>query len=371
MVKPVDLMGLHLKSPIIVAAGPWSRDGRSIQQCIDAGPGAVITETITLEANPTICPRLYAAENRIFNTKLYSHLHLEQWEEEVESVDKRESKLICSIWGSSVSELSYLAKKVEILGADAIEISISAPIGTRNQAIHNHSPFIHEYVKAVVDAVDIPVMVKLSYEAAISPEFVHSIQQAGITAVSAIDGMKGLMGVDIETRAARMPTYGGYTGTQIRPISLATTASLKQRTPFQICSVGGISTSENALEFIMLGAQAVQIASVILLEGYGAIGSIISGVEAWLAEHGYSDYPEIRGAALASLRPFEDLSPAPLKAAVKERCTSACEICLRGCIYHAIHRDGDGAIRIDPDACSGCGWCVARCPENKLELRWM
>lgn len=371
MAKLVELMGLHMKNPVIVGAGPWCRDGSSIQRCIDAGAGAVITETITLEANPTICPRLYARGEQIFNTKLYSHLHLEQWEEEVESIDKRESALICSIWGSSVSELSYLAKKVEILGADAIEISISAPIGTRNQAVHNHSPFIHEYVKAVVAAVDIPVMVKLSYEAAISPEFVRSIHQAGVTAVSAIDGMKGLMGVDVESRAARMPTYGGYTGSQIRPISLATTATLKQRTAFQICSVGGIGSAENVLEFIMLGAQAVQIASVILREGYGIIETIIADLESWLSDHGHDDYGDIRGAALGSLHPFEDINPTSLKAVVVERYEDPGDLCLRGCIYNAIYRDESGGIGIDPHACTGCGWCVARCRENKLELRWM
>ena len=235
MPKPIDLMGLELKNPIIIAAGPWSRDGKSIQCCFDAGAAAVITETVTLEAKPNLCPRLYCQDKSLFNTKLYSDLHLEQWEEELENIKKGDAKLIFSIWGSSVSELSYLASKVECLGADAIEISISAPIGTRNQSLGSHSPNIHEYIKAVVDTVDIPVMVKLSYEAAISPEFTRSIEQAGVKAVSAIDALKGLRGIDIENQCATMPTFGGYTGVNIHPVSLATTATLKQCTPFQIC----------------------------------------------------------------------------------------------------------------------------------------
>ncbi|SIQ94145.1 dihydroorotate dehydrogenase (fumarate) [Alkalispirochaeta americana] len=370
MPKPVEIMGLQLKNPILVAAGPWARDGVSIQRCLDAGASAVITETVTLEANNNICPRLYFKDGRTFNTKLYSHLHLEQWEDEVEKVSKKDGKLIFSIWGASASELSYLAKKVECLGADAIEISISAPIGTRNQAIHNHSPYTQDCIKAVVDVVDIPVMVKLSYEAAISPDFTRSIADAGVTAVSAIDALKGLMGVRIADRKAEMPTYGGYTGGQIRPVALATTATLKQYTSFQICSVGGIVNYEHILEFLMLGAQAVQLASVIQLEGYDVIGQVLRDLEGWLASQGIDDYAEMRGSALASLSPFEDISPAPLTARLTEECRESCDVCLRGCIYHAINRDERGDIRIVPSVCTGCGWCVARCPLNKLKLCW-
>lgn len=370
MSETVELMGLELKNPVIVAAGPWARDGDSIQRCVDAGAGAVITETVTLQANSTICPRLYYHDGEIFNTKLYSNLHLEQWEEEVERIDRKDSKLIFSIWGSSVSELSYLARKVECLGADAVEISISAPIGTRKKYLNTHSPDIHQFIKAVVDAVEIPVMVKLSYEAAISPEFTRSIYEAGVLAVSAIDALKGLQGIDVEKQAARMPTYGGYTGERIRPVSLATTATLKQCTPFQICSVGGIYRYDHVLEFVMLGAQAVQIASIIQLRGYQAITAILEDLDRWITGKGMSGISSIRGSALATLQPFEDIDPAPLKAALLQRCLEPCNICIEGCIYRAIDRDETGAVRIDPMACTGCGMCVARCPPRILELEW-
>lgn len=370
MSEQIELMGLALNNPLLVAAGPWARDGASIQKCIDAGAGAVITETVTLEANQNICPRLYYTDGALFNTKLYSHLHLEEWEEQIEGLDKKESKLIFSIWGSSSSELSYLARKVERLGADAIEVSISAPLGTRNRNVNSHTPEIHEFIAAVVEAVDLPVMVKLSYEAAISPEFTHSIYEAGVRAVSAIDGLKGLQGIDIETRTALMPTYGGYTGSRIRPVSLATTATLKQTTPFEICSVGGIADYENVLEFLMLGAQAVQIASAIQLGGYETISRITAELHSWLERHS-TEVSEIRGAALGTLHPFEDINPAPLKANIDVQCLEPCSICMESCIYAAIDRDETGAIRINPEACTGCGLCAARCPLNYIDLTWV
>ena len=372
MSKPIELMGISLKNPVIAAAGPWARDGRSIQRCIDAGAGAVITETITLEARQRVSPRLFVDGFRMFNTMLYSDLHLEQWEDELEKIKKDDCKLICSIWGSSPSEIAYLASKAERMGADAIEISISAPIGSRNQSVCNHSSDINAFVRSAVDAVAIPVMVKLSYEAAVSPAFLRAIEQAGAKAVSAIDALKGLRGVDIEARRAEMSTYGGYTGRNIRPISLATTAQLRQYTQMQICSTGGIKTAEHALEFIMLGATAVQMASAIQQEGYGVITKTIRDLNDWLERHGYGDVAQVRGAALPSLMPFEDIKPQRLRAAITECCdiaTTNCSVCINGCLYDAIKRE-DGMIQIDQNACTGCGLCSSGCPRGIIRLDW-
>ena len=109
MSKSTQLMGLSLKNPILVAAGPWARDGASLQRCIDAGAAAVITETLTLEAHRNICPRIYLEGQSMLNTKLYSDLQLEQWEAEMEQLQKKDCKLIFSIWASTPSELAYLA----------------------------------------------------------------------------------------------------------------------------------------------------------------------------------------------------------------------------------------------------------------------
>ena len=97
MSKSTQLMGLPLKNPILVAAGPWARDGASLQRCIDAGAAAVITETLTLEAHRNICPRIYLDGQSMLNTKLYSDLQLEQWEAEKEQLQKKECMLIFSI----------------------------------------------------------------------------------------------------------------------------------------------------------------------------------------------------------------------------------------------------------------------------------
>ena len=109
----LDFMGLPLKNAVIVAAGPWAGDARSIQKCIDAGAAAVITETIVMEESALFGPRVYYENEELLNISLYGHRPLEEWEEQVERIHKKGSFLICSIRGSSPSELAYIARRAE------------------------------------------------------------------------------------------------------------------------------------------------------------------------------------------------------------------------------------------------------------------
>ncbi len=365
----VCLHTLQLKNPIMVSAGPWARDARSIQRCIDAGAGAVTTETITLEANPNISPRMYVQNGHTLNTKMFSDLHLEQWETELELIKKGDCKLICSIWGNSPSEISYLAAKAAHMGADAVEVSMSSPI--RNRAFSMEAPQVRELLGAAVKSAGVPVIAKLSYEACNSVEFTRNVYETGVRIVSAIDGLKGLAGVDIESRKSTMPTYGGFNGGSIRPLALATTATLKQYTPFYICGCGGTLRYEHVLEFIMLGATGVELASIIQVNGYGVITRVLDACVSWLSAHGCGGFAELQGTALPTLHLFEDIKPQPLCATPAGRCMDVdCRICMDGCLYDAAARNGQGEVRIDAARCSGCGNCVARCPQRRLTLQW-
>lgn len=367
----LEFAGLRLRNPVIVAAGPWSRNGAAIQRAMDAGAAAVVTSTVTLEAARSPSPHLFlgggqAGQEGQFNTMLYSDMQLERWEREVERLHRGDCCLIVSIWGSSPSELGYLAGRAERMGADALEVSISAPLGTRNELLSGYPREIREYLQAAVEAVEIPVLVKLSYEAANARGFLASLSQAGVRGVTAIDSLKGLSGVDLETCRARMPTYGGYSGAPIRPVALATVATLRQLTDLPICGCGGIRTAEEALEFLMLGAGAVQLASGILREGCGLISRVVEDLERWLEDHGYPSAEAVVGRALDSLRPFEDIPRLPLAVRLTGRC-DGCGRCVKSCLYDALCCTEAG-LTVHAERCGGCGMCAAVCPS--LTMDW-
>lgn len=352
------LMGFSLKNPVIVAAGPWSQDATSIQQSIDAGAAAVISETITMEHGVNHRPRIYRYQDNVFNLALYSKLTIEKWQREIQLIDRKGAILIASIWGSTPSETAYIAKKVENFGFDAIELSISAPLGLKSDKLMNDPEAIEDYVKTVVQAVTIPVMVKLSYATSLNARAVKAVEAGGAKAISAIDTLKGIKGVNLEDFTTLMPSLGGYGGPYLKPISLATIASLNQIINCDVTASGGIYTSQDVLEFLAMGSGGCQLASVILLNGYQVIDNIVSELNDWFHLKNIRDAKDICGKALQTLLPYEEI---PLERDVTFLCKDEQLITpqiRQICFDQAIEARG-----INQKKCTGCGVCVETYPD--------
>ena len=103
-----------------------------------------------------------------------------------------------------------------------------------------------------------------------------------------------------------MPTHGGYTGTNVRPITLSAIAALSQNSNLPVAAAGGFDAAENVIEAIELGATTVMLGSA-LLGGYGIITETVRRLEEWLEKNGYGDIGALRGAALQYLRSYEEL----------------------------------------------------------------
>ncbi len=359
-------MGLSMKNPLIAAAGPWSDGHEAIQKAIDHGAAAVVTETITLEESRRIYPRIYVRNGAVLNTTLYSTRPLEAWEEELQAVDKKGSFVICNIRGSTPSEAAYIASRMERWGADGLELCPFTPIGAKIEGIGANPEDIYEMLHRVAQSVDLPVTVRLPIHMANTPAFVKAVERAGAKSISTSESMKALWGVDLEKRRSRIPTFGGYSGEAVYPITLATVATLKQSTDRDIAAMGGIRTAENVLECIMLGANAVQIGSAVHLNGYEIFDRILADLNVWTDAHGVSEYEEICGAALPSLTSFEDLYSKPLHAELRDPAAVLAVLSeedkssLRRCCLAGAVRDD---LSIDEKKCNGCGLCCSLCPE--------
>ena len=366
----ITFMSLKLKNPIIVSAGPWNRDGESIRKAIEAGAGAVITESIVSDAIIDVRPRIAYNGTGAQNIRLYSDIQIEGWEREMKIAKSGGGIVIASISGHTPSELAYLAAKLEFFGADAIEISVSNPMGEALEILASDADQMYMIVKEVVNHVDIPVLVKLSQTATNISRVAKAAKRAGASGVSAINSVRCILGVDIETGELMLPTYGGYSGTPIRPLGLAAVATIAQTVDIPICGIGGIDNYKNAIEYIMLGASAVQIGTTVMINGFERITEIVRDFEVWEREKKIKSINEIKGKALLNLKSFDEMKVEPVICSSNgETCVEGCRACIKGCMYDAIIL-GEGDVKIDKDLCTGCGVCLFVCPIRKLSLKW-
>lgn len=364
-----DFMGLHLKNPLLLSSGPLSSSGEMMLKALDAGVGAVVTETILNEIRPNVRPRLVHRGEGMQNIWLYTELNLEDWKREIGIVKEAGGTLIANILAYSPSEMAFLARKVESFGADAIELGISSPHGEGIEITASHPNEIQDLVRSVVDSVGIPVMVKLASNVTNLALIAQAAQKAGAQGISAINTVRSILGVDIESRDPLLPTYGGYSGDPIRPIGLAAVATIKQSVDLPVSGIGGISSYEHILEYFMLGADTCQLHTALLLHGYQLIPEILTGLERWLGSHSINSIDTVKGSALSKLKAFEEIVLEPKVARLVKSCPlKQCRLCVVSCLYNAISKDEDGAIRVDPEKCKGCGLCTSICPENCFKL---
>ena len=371
----IDMMGLEMPNPVMVSAGPWSRGHELIRKALQSGAGAVVTESIVSEPYPDVCPRYAYANGGMQNIRVYSGINLDKWLEELAII--KESKkfghkglIIANIMASSPSELGYLAKKMEQAGVDAIELGLASPIGEGTEIIAGNEKETYEFTKAAVRAAGIPVMVKLSHNTSDLSRTVKAVERAGACGISAIDTMRCILNVDVETGIPVLPTYGGYSGAPIRPMGLAAVAWIAQSTKLPIVGIGGIENHINLLEYIMLGASAGAAGTSVLLNGYERIRSITENLEGWLKSHHIDSISEIRGRSLRELKSYEEIIVEPKVAVADKACSdSDCLSCVKCCISEAIQLDGNN-IAIDSSRCNGCGLCAQVCPHDKIRLKY-
>lgn len=371
----VDAMGLKLKNPVIISAGPWSRGHKGIRAALNSGAAAVVTETIVAEPYPDLSPR-YAYDGRgLQNIRMYSALDMEDWIEEFKQLKKEgrnaeDGLIIANITAGTPSELAYLARKFEKAGVDALELGLACPMGEGMEIVAANPNKTYAFTKEVVENVSIPVMVKLTQSMNNLTEVVASIEKAGASGITAINTMRCILGINVETGDPILPTYGGYSGSPIRPLGLATVAGIAQSTELPIFGIGGVENYQNVLEYIMLGASAAEVGTAILVNGYGIIPKMLADLEHWMKKHHYASWDEVRGNSLDKLYSFEELKVEPQRAYLTSECgKEECGKCLVCCLDEAIAFK-DGRLVIDEEKCTGCGLCRDICPDKKIVLKW-
>ena len=328
----VDFAGVKLANPIILASGGSGWDGEHLKRCAQAGAGALVPKSIGPPARWLQHPRvgrmdLIKVDKKVvgmINRELFSTLPLEQWiEKELKAAAEGGAPIIASVVADpEPANTAKIAKQVVDTGyASMIEINVSCPMPVEKVGMHigRDPKLTAEQVKAVKEAVEVPISVKLSPNFAYIGELARAAEQAGADAITTTNSVQALYGVDIETGKLILPAFGGYSGPAIRPITLRCVAKAAKATKIPVCGIGGISSWRDVVEYIMVGATAVQTCTAVMWMGLGVFKEFADGLRSFMERKGYEEIDDFRGIALKDLTTVEELAQRePLHASVNE-----------------------------------------------------
>lgn len=377
----VNFAGVELANPIILASGGPGWDGEHLKRCGLAGAGAVIPKSIGPPARWLHHPRvgrmnLFRIQKMpygMINLELFSTIPLEQWlEKELKFAYEGGVPIIASVVADpDPSNTQKIASRVVDTGyVSMVEINVSCPMPVEKVGMHigRDPKLTAEQTKAVKEAVNVPVTVKLSPNFAYIGEIAKAAEKAGADAISATNSVQALYGVDIETGKPILPAFGGYSGPAIKPITLRCVAQVAQAVRIPISGIGGISNWRDVVEFIMIGATTIQTCTAIMWRGLKVFKELSDGLKSFMERKGYERIEDFKGIALKHLTTVEELATRePMHAAVDKDLCNGCKICVTVCSYDAIQMIADKA-ETDPQKCDGCGLCRAWCPTDAIEL---
>ncbi len=381
-----EYCGLKFKNPIIVPAGVHGRDGKTIKDISLTGVAGICTKTIVSQPAKDVLQCFSAVKSGMVNSVFGSDRSAEYWfKEGIKEAKEGKAIVIANLAGFSPEAAAELSVKAEKAGADMIEMPTHCPhmgeiLMAMFPGMHIPEPKLtdldpmKETVKFIKRAVKIPVIVKLSGTFMhIVKEWAVGVKESGADGIACSDALGPALSIDIKTGEPALGGprgIGGLTGPAIMPIALRMVLEISMTVDLPILGVGGITTVEDIVEYIMAGASLTGVCTAGHLKGPEQYTKIIDDLQNYLAANNINSLNNIRGLTVKRIneRKQKNLTAVTKKivpSVCKELCI-ACGKCRQVCAYNAV-RIQDIA-KINKDKCIGCGTCVERCPIDIIEL---
>lgn len=293
------IASLKLRNPTILASGLMDEDAGSMKRIFECGAGAIVTKSIGLKpregySNPTVVE----LEHGVLNAMGLPNPGIKAYQEEIKILKSLDIPLIGSIFGSNSKEFVELGRKMQDYGVDALELNMSCPHAKGyGLELGSDAKLVRKLTSDVKKSTNLPVFVKLSSNVTDIVGIAKAAEQGNADGIVAINTVKA-MKIDIELKTPILANkIGGYSGKAIKPIGVRCVYEIAKDVSIPIIGVGGITTGEDVIEYLMAGASAVQIGTGIYYRDLDIFKKICEEIKKWMKSHGYKNLTELIGAA--------------------------------------------------------------------------
>ena len=384
--------GITSPNPFWLASAPPTDKEYNVVRAFEAGWGGVVWKTLG-EAGPPIVnvngPRyaaLYSQDRRLIglnNIELITDRPLEVNLAEIARVKRNfpDRAVVASIMvPCEESAWRAILPQVEDTGCDGIELNFGCPHGMSERGMGSAVGQVPEYIEMVTrwckQYTRLPVIVKLTPNVADIKPAAQAAQRGGADAVSLINTINSVMGVDLDALLIHPHTgstgsHGGYCGPAVKPIAQNMVAEIA-RTPvtarLPISGIGGISNWRDAAEYIALGCGNVQVCTAAMTYGFKIVQEMVDGLSEYMDAKGFGNIDAFRGRAVPSIVDWKELNLNHVdKARIDQDLCIQCGRCHVVCedtSHQAITATKDGRrwFEVKDDECVGCNLCVSVCP---------
>ena len=379
-----EFCGLPLENPFLLSSSVISSTYDMCARAFEAGWGGAAFKTICLMDINEASPRFSAIKGdnqRIIGFKnieqLSDHALVENLEIFRRLKDNYPDKfLLVSIMGRNDEEWAYLADVLNDSGADALELNFSCPNMTEGETgsdVGQIPELVEHYCRIVKQHTRRPFIAKLTPNVTDITESADAAIRGGADGVAAINTIKSLIEVSIDRdEEVIYASIGGYSGKAVKPIALRFITELAKDRNLQdkhISAMGGIETWRDALEFIVLGADTIQVTTAVMQYGYRIIDDIKDGVALCLKKNNIPHITDMEKITTDKIIPTDSLDRSYIiyPKFLRDKCVG-CQRCYISCMdggHQAISIVEDRPV-LDPKKCVGCHLCVLVCPQNAI-----
>jgi dihydropyrimidine dehydrogenase (NAD+) subunit PreA len=385
-------LGIESPNPFWLASAPPTDKAYNVHRAFEAGWGGVVWKTLG-EAGPPVVnvsgPRygaIHGADRQVIgfnNIELITDRPLEVNLAEMREVKRAwpQRALVASLMvPCTESAWKAIIPQVEDTGADGLELNFGCPHGMSERGMGSAVGQVPEYIQMVTEWCKrysrLPVIVKLTPNITDIRQPARAAKAGGADAVSLINTINSIMGVDLERMVMSPATggkgsHGGYCGPAVKPIALNMVAEIARDAATRglpISGIGGIGTWRDAAEYIAMGCGTVQVCTAAMVHGFKIVQDMIDGLENFMAEQGYATIAEFQGKAVGSVTDWQHLNLNYTEKAVIDqslciqcgRCHIACEDTSHQAITAT--KDGQRWFEVMEDECVGCNLCTTVCP---------